>query len=46
MTDADLVEVVRMLVQEQGADIWLCGGCNLAGQLVGETDRIVVKRHP
>lgn len=46
VTDADPVEVVRKLVQEPDADIWLCGGGNLAGQLVGEIDRIVIKRHP
>lgn len=46
VTDADPAEVVRGLVQEPGADIWLCGGGNLAGQLVDQIDRIVVKRHP
>lgn len=46
VTDADPVEVLRSLVREPGADIWLCGGGNLAGQLVDQIDRIVVKRHP
>lgn len=46
VTDADPVEAVRDLKREAGADIWLCGGGSLAGQLVDEIDRIVVKRHP
>lgn len=46
VTDADPVDVVRGLKQEPGADIWLCGGGHLAGRLVDEIDRLVIKRHP
>ncbi|QNG19917.1 dihydrofolate reductase [Rhodococcus triatomae] len=46
VTDRDPVDVVRELKREPGADIWLCGGGNLAAQLVDEIDRLIVKRHP
>lgn len=45
-TDANPVEVVRDLKRQSGADIWLCGGGNLAAQLVDEIDRMVIKRNP
>lgn len=46
VTDTDPSTVVRELKQEAGSDIWLCGGGELAGRLVDEIDRVVIKRHP
>ncbi|MEG9224565.1 dihydrofolate reductase family protein [Aeromicrobium sp. Sec7.5] len=46
VTDASPVEVVRELKAEEGAGIWLCGGGDLAGQLVDEVDRLVLKVNP
>lgn len=40
------VAVVRKLKQQSGADIWLCGGGVIAGQLLGEVDELVVKINP
>ncbi|MEZ5087668.1 MAG: dihydrofolate reductase family protein [Tessaracoccus sp.] len=45
-TSADPVTTVRALKQEEGADIWLCGGAQLAGALIGEIDRLILKRNP
>ncbi|MEU1333662.1 dihydrofolate reductase family protein [Streptomyces sp. NPDC005865] len=42
----DPVERVRELKREDGKDIWLCGGGELAGVLRGEIDRLVVKLGP
>ncbi|MEU1425975.1 dihydrofolate reductase family protein [Nocardia sp. NPDC005746] len=42
----DPVELVRRLKQQEGRDIWLCGGANLAGQLIGEIDRMIIKSYP
>ncbi|MEU6127269.1 dihydrofolate reductase family protein [Streptomyces sp. NPDC047123] len=42
----DPVEKVRELKREDGKDIWLCGGGELAGVLRGEIDRLVVKLSP
>ncbi len=46
IVDTDAVELVRELKQQDGLDIWLCGGGNLAGQLIGEIDQLVVKSYP
>jgi dihydrofolate reductase len=46
VTDRDPVDVVRELKAGPGAGIWLCGGGDLAGQLLGEIDRLVVKVNP
>lgn len=46
VTAEDPVEVVRRLKQEDGADIWLCGGGALAASLADEIDRLVLKRQP
>ena len=46
VTDADPVGVVRELKAEQGRGIWLCGGGDLAGQLIDEIDRLVLKVNP
>ncbi len=45
-TSTDPVEIVRSLKQEEGSDIWLCGGAQLAGSLVSEIDRLILKRNP
>lgn len=37
---------VRGLKAQEGLDIWLCGGGELAGALLPEIDRFVLKRHP
>jgi dihydrofolate reductase len=42
----DPVEKVRELKQEDGKDIWLCGGARLAGTLYDEIDRLIVKLGP
>jgi dihydrofolate reductase len=42
----DPVEVVRKLKSEDGLGIWLCGGGQLAGQLRGEIDELIVKINP
>lgn len=47
VTADDPVEVVRSLKAEAGGTgIWLCGGGALAGQLVDEIDRLVLKVNP
>lgn len=43
---ADALGTVRELKQEQGKDIYLCGGGDLAGVLLPEIDRLVLKRNP
>ncbi len=45
MTD-DPLATVRDLKNEDGLDIWLCGGGELAGALLPEIDRLVLKRNP
>ncbi|OBA30347.1 deaminase [Rhodococcus sp. 852002-51564_SCH6189132-a] len=40
------VELVRKLKAEEGLDIWLCGGGNIAGQLFAEIDRLIFKSYP
>ncbi|RKN50971.1 dihydrofolate reductase family protein [Micromonospora endolithica] len=42
----DPVEFVRALKREPGRDIWLCGGGDLAGQLLPEVDELVLKLNP
>lgn len=42
----DPVTRLRELKQQDGLDIYLCGGGNLAGQLLPEIDRLVLKRNP
>ncbi|MEU6768081.1 dihydrofolate reductase family protein [Streptomyces sp. NPDC046853] len=42
----DPVATVRELKQEDGKDIWLCGGGELAGALYAEIDQLVVKLAP
>lgn len=43
---ADPVSTARELKQEDGLDIYLCGGGELAGSLLPEIDRLVIKRYP
>lgn len=45
-TDSDPVETVRALKQEDGQDIWLCGGGTLAAALADEVDRPTLKINP
>lgn len=45
-TDADPVESVRALKQEEGRGIWLCGGGSLAAELADEIDRLALKINP
>ncbi|MEU1376023.1 dihydrofolate reductase family protein [Streptomyces triculaminicus] len=46
LVGTDPVEKVRELKQEDGKDIWLCGGGELAGLLQPEIDRLIVKLSP
>ncbi|MEU7804548.1 dihydrofolate reductase family protein [Micromonospora arborensis] len=46
IVSGDPVDVIRGLKQEDGQDIWLCGGGHLARQLLPEIDEMVVKRYP
>ena len=46
VTHADPVDLVRELKGEPGSGIWLCGGGDLAGQLIDEIDRLVLKVNP
>jgi len=47
IVNGDVVETVRALKREESAlDIYLAGGGELAGQLLEEIDRLVVKRYP
>ena len=45
LTD-DPLATVRSLKREDGLDIWLCGGGELAGTLLSEIDRLILKRNP
>ncbi|MFJ7204190.1 dihydrofolate reductase family protein [Streptomyces sp. NPDC098789] len=42
----DPLGLVRRLKQEEGRDIWLCGGGVLAGQLLPEIDELIIKSYP
>ncbi|WP_338672887.1 dihydrofolate reductase family protein [Streptomyces sp. SCSIO 30461] len=43
----DLVAAVRELKAEDGGlGIWLCGGSEIAGELVDEIDELVIKTYP
>ncbi|MER7000957.1 dihydrofolate reductase family protein [Streptomyces sp. NPDC000410] len=46
VTAEDPVALVRKLKQEDGLGIWLCGGADLAGQLLPEIDELIVKQYP
>jgi dihydrofolate reductase len=40
------LDLVRKLKAEEGKDIWLCGGGRLAGSLLPEIDRLIIKSYP
>lgn len=42
----DALATVRELKQEEGLSIYLCGGGTLAGHLLPEIDRLILKRNP
>jgi dihydrofolate reductase len=42
----DPVTFVRELKHRPGGDIWLCGGGDLAGQLLPEVDELLIKLNP
>jgi dihydrofolate reductase len=42
----DVADRVASLKDEPGRDIWLCGGADLAGQLLGLVDEIQLKISP
>lgn len=42
----DLLTQVSRLKREEGGDIWLCGGGDVAGQLLSEIDEIQLKVNP
>ncbi len=42
----DAVATVQSLKQEEGLGIYLCGGGDLAGRLLPEIDRLILKRNP
>ncbi|MEV0374223.1 dihydrofolate reductase family protein [Streptomyces sp. NPDC050636] len=46
VTDEDPLTRVRKLKQEDGLGIWLCGGADLASQLLPEIDELIVKQYP
>ncbi|MEU9304726.1 dihydrofolate reductase family protein [Streptomyces sp. NPDC048269] len=46
VTAEDPATLMRKLKQEDGLGIWLCGGADLAGQLLPEIDELIVKQYP
>jgi dihydrofolate reductase len=42
----DPLALVRRLKQDEGKDIWLCGGGTLAGELLDEIDELIIKSYP
>ncbi|MFB6619680.1 dihydrofolate reductase family protein [Streptomyces sp. NPDC085524] len=46
LISGDVVAKVRELKAQDGLDIWLCGGADLAAQLVDEIDEYIVKTYP
>jgi dihydrofolate reductase len=46
VTGDDPREVVADLKSRDGSDIWLCGGGDLAAQLMDQIDRLVLKVNP
>jgi dihydrofolate reductase len=46
VVDNDPLTLVRTLKQETGQDIWLCGGGRLAGALLPEIDKLIIKSYP
>ncbi|MEU4212202.1 dihydrofolate reductase family protein [Streptomyces sp. NPDC026206] len=46
VTAEDPAVLVRKLKREDGLGIWLCGGADLAGQLLPEIDELIIKQYP
>ncbi|MEU4778054.1 dihydrofolate reductase family protein [Micromonospora sp. NPDC023633] len=46
IVSTDPVDFVRELKRRPGRDIWLCGGGQLAGQLLPEVDELIIKLNP
>ncbi|NBE96169.1 dihydrofolate reductase [Nonomuraea sp. KC401] len=46
LVPGDPLGLVRRLKQEDGLDIWLCGGGNVAAQLLPEIDELIIKCYP
>jgi dihydrofolate reductase len=46
LVSGDPLALVRRLKQEDGLDIWLCGGGMLAGALLPEIDELIIKTYP
>ncbi|WP_404956633.1 dihydrofolate reductase family protein [Streptomyces sp. 147326] len=46
LISGDIAAEVRELKARDGLDIWLCGGADLAAQLIDEIDEFVVKTYP
>ncbi|GAA3478811.1 dihydrofolate reductase family protein [Streptomyces yanii] len=47
LVSGDVVNRVRELkAEESGLGIWLCGGSQLAGELLDEIDELVIKTYP
>ncbi|MGI5121624.1 dihydrofolate reductase family protein [Marinactinospora thermotolerans] len=46
VVESDPLGLVRALKKEEGKDIWLCGGGQIAGALLPEIDRMIIKSYP
>ncbi|MFB8349548.1 dihydrofolate reductase family protein [Streptomyces niveus] len=46
IVSGDVAARIGELKREDGLGIYLCGGANLAAQLIGEVDELVVKSYP
>ncbi|MFE3252539.1 dihydrofolate reductase family protein [Streptomyces sp. NPDC059209] len=46
IVSGDVAARVGELKREDGLGIYLCGGANLAAQLIGEVDELVIKSYP
>jgi dihydrofolate reductase len=42
----DPIAFIRDLKEEEGLDVWLCGGGRLAGTLLPEIDELAIKAYP